>query len=294
MITIQRCFSVTYLLVVLVSSSSTFIGCGDGGQYVDLKADVRVHKPFNNKGQGPRVVIDAAHDNFHTATGRYEPLANLLRNDGFVVDENQLLLSDSTAFSNTDIFVIANADYRASGESFSQAEIESLRQFVIQGGSLLLIADHTPFPGVVMELANAFAIHFEDVYADDGESGLFNRDNNGLKEDPLTEGIHQVRTFGGSAFRIDSVQHRPLLILGEQSTMQHMEPNGLSEKSPAKGYLQGAIMQFGSGKVAVFGEAAMFSAQVYGKWKTRMGFHAKGAKDNKQFILNVFRWLGNS
>jgi len=73
--------------------------------------------------------------------------------------------------------------------------------------------------------------------------------------------------------------------------MQRMDTNGLSAKETAKGLFQGAVMNFGEGKIAVFGEAAMFSAQRYGRGKTRMGFHAKGAEDNQKFILNVFRWL---
>lgn len=33
----------------------------------------------------PRVLIDEAHANFHTAAGRYKPLADLLTNDGYQV-----------------------------------------------------------------------------------------------------------------------------------------------------------------------------------------------------------------
>ena len=79
--------------------------------------------------------------------------------------------------------------------------------------------------------------------------------------------------------------------MDDRWTMQQMEANGLSEKASAAGFYQAAVMEIGNGKVAVFGEAAMFSAQKYGKWKTKMGFHAPGAKDNKQFIRNAFLWL---
>jgi hypothetical protein len=40
----------------------------------------------------------------------------------------------------------------------------------------------------------------------------------------------------------------------------------------------------------VFGEAAMFSAQVQGG-KTQMGMNAPDAKQNPQFLLNVIHWL---
>jgi hypothetical protein len=45
--------------------------------------------------------------------------------------------------------------------------------------------------------------------------------------------------------------------------------------------------------VAVFGEAAMFSAQVMSAYKPpyRFGFQANGAEQNKRFILNLMQWL---
>ena len=129
------------------------------------------------------------------------------------------------------------------------------------------------------------------MFADDGGSGRFTKKIGGLSSDTLLIGLDQIRTVGGSAFRIDAIPFRPLLQLGPQWTMQTMESTGLSEKKPANGLLQGAILHFGKGKVAVFGEAAMFTAQTNGRWNKRMGFHAQGARDNRQFILNVFHFL---
>jgi hypothetical protein len=43
--------------------------------------------------------------------------------------------------------------------------------------------------------------------------------------------------------------------------------------------------------VAVFGEAAMFSAQVSGPQRRPMGMNAPRAGQNPQFLLNVMHWL---
>jgi hypothetical protein len=69
-------------------------------------------------------------------------------------------------------------------------------------------------------------------------------------------------------------------------------PAGVPERD-AGGYLQGAILKEGQGRVAVFGEAAMFSAQVMPSATPpfRFGFNASGAEQNKQFILNLLHWL---
>ena len=57
------------------------------------------------------------------------------------------------------------------------------------------------------------------------------------------------------------------------------------------GWLQGAVFEVGKGRVAVFGEAAMFSAQLAGPEKVPMGMNAPNATQNPQLLLNVLHWL---
>ena len=278
-------------LLIIAVCLNLLYSCTGQEQEADLDADVRVENPAFTFGKGPAVFIDGAHANFHTVNGRYKPLANLLRNDGFRVEENLQLLSDSS-LQETDILIIANADIKASGVSFTTDEIIALENFVQQGGSLMLIADHIPFPAAISELADSFSIHFLNVYVEDDGSGIFSKENGGLPDDILLKGIDKIRSFGGSAFSISGSSYRPLMQLGKGWTMQTMSDHGLSEKTSAEGLLQGAVMNVGKGKVAVFGEAAMFTAQKGGPGNKRFGFNAKGAEQNKEFILKVMRWLG--
>ena len=55
------------------------------------------------------------------------------------------------------------------------------------------------------------------------------------------------------------------------------------------GMLQGVLLRPGKGRLAVFGEAAMFSAQTSGP--TRFGFNDPTAPQNAQFVLNTLHWL---
>ena len=56
------------------------------------------------------------------------------------------------------------------------------------------------------------------------------------------------------------------------------------------GFYQGALLEYGNGKVALFGEAAMFTAQVVnGNFK--VGINSDVAPQNAQFVLNLVRWL---
>ena len=54
--------------------------------------------------------------------------------------------------------------------------------------------------------------------------------------------------------------------------------------------LQGAAIRKGQGRVAAFGEAAMFTAQVYEE-EGPTGMNHPGAAQNAQFVLNVLHWL---
>jgi hypothetical protein len=60
---------------------------------------------------------------------------------------------------------------------------------------------------------------------------------------------------------------------------------------PVGGWSQGAVMRAGEGRVAVFGEAAMFTAQLRGPDRVPMGMNAPYAAGNHKFLLNVSHWL---
>ncbi len=53
--------------------------------------------------------------------------------------------------------------------------------------------------------------------------------------------------------------------------------------------VQGAFMRYGEGRIVVFGEAAMFTAQLQGK--NKVGMNTKSASQNAQFLLNTIHWL---
>jgi hypothetical protein len=74
--------------------------------------------------------------------------------------------------------------------------------------------------------------------------------------------------------------------------------NKAKSDSCASSYLQGAAIEdiggVGKGKVVVFGEAAMFSAQIAADLRSQMGFNNTLAPFNQQFVLNTLRWLDGS
>lgn len=245
-----------------------------------------IEKPAYPIGKGPMVLIDEAHNNFHTATGRYLPFAELLRRDGYVVKASAVRFT-AEALRDGKVLVIANAV-----EALTSEEIAAVRDWVAGGGSLLLIADHPPFAGPAAELGKAFGIRFlNGVAVEPNNRGgriVFRRSDGTLMNHPVTKGIDEVATFTGTSFQLHA-HGQPLLVFGPEvySWNEKNDPNPV----PVKGHLQGAVLEFDKGRVAVFGEAAMFSAQLAGPDKHPMGMNASIAKQNPQFLLNVMHWL---
>lgn len=63
---------------------------------------------------------------------------------------------------------------------------------------------------------------------------------------------------------------------------------------PVYGWSQGAVLEVGKGRVAVFAEGMMFSSQVDTKTGKTFGLASKGAEQNEAFLLNTMAWLAGA
>jgi uncharacterized protein (DUF2249 family) len=269
-----------------------------------------VSAPVFPRGEGPRVLLDEAHVNFHTLSGRFQAFANLLRADGFVVRSGGTRFTPEL-LAGADLLVIANALNARNKEdwslptpsAFSSAEIAVVRQWVDQGGALLLIADHMPFPGAADAMAASFGFEFNNGFAMDTTAQgplVFRRADGSLGTHAVTEGagpeerVDSIATFTGQAFRAPAEATSVLTFAeGYVSLMPdeawEFEPSTTSVD--VAGWSQGAVMDVGQGRIAVFGEAAMFTAQRTGPQGAPMGMNAPVASQNPQFVANLVRWL---
>jgi hypothetical protein len=93
--------------------------------------------------------------------------------------------------------------------------------------------------------------------------------------------------------RIETPQ--PLLVLGDDvvsiMATRAWQWDSNTPRIPAGGWYQGAALRVGQGRVAVFGEAAMFTAQLRGPERIPMGMNAHYAAENYKFLHNVSHWL---
>jgi hypothetical protein len=301
-------------------------------QLPDPDFDVRVESPAY-RGDGPVVVIDQAHHNFHTAEGRYRPFASLLRNDGFrVLPGTQAFAPD--ALDGIQILVIANAHSgnpeTPTADAFTDDEVEAVHHWVRDGGSLLLIADHTPFGSAARKLGRRFGIDMGEgwVFEPGADSRtvttqiLYSMANGRLARHPILEGrrpdesVRRVMAFTGQSLGLPD-HAVPLLILGpdareapdashlnkvveavESGSESFAQAAALNSR-PVAGRVQGLTMRYGNGRIVALAETAMLSAQVVtipgdrGDTVIRVGMNLPDY-DNRQFALNVVRWLAGA
>ncbi len=162
-----------------------------------------------------------------------------------------------------------------------------------------------PLAGHAEALAAAFGIRFQNGFAQDAKGNgqmTFRRSDGSLPASVIADGrgaaerVDSVTTFTGQAFRLDpAVKAQPLLVLRDGDRLLLPEVafkfSDSTPRIPAAHLLQGAIVYHGQGRVAAFGEAAMFTAQVAGPDRRPMGMNAPDARENARFALNLLHWL---
>jgi hypothetical protein len=313
----------TALLVLMTAAATAF-----AQQIADPDFDASVKVKTYGAKDHPRVAIDEAHHNFHTMDGRYKPLADLLTNDGYEVAANKEKFQPQTLRSLR-VLIVANAEDEAEGEetsgpAFTDAECDIVRDWVSDGGALLLVADHAPFGAAAASLARQFGVSmgkgfvFDVVDFDTSPSNIVFRDK-GLGDHPILRGrnpnerIRKVVTFTGQSLSVPGIGV-PLLKFGptsheaesraelelalEASRVPGAASTSLRHATPAAGRAQAVALVFGKGRVVILGEAAMLTAQVSKSTDPsapdhKFGMNAPG-NDDRQFALNILHWLSSA
>jgi hypothetical protein len=266
----------------------------------DRGFEFEIEKPAHARGEGPVVLIDEAHNNFHTAAGTYKPFASFLEQDGCVIRRGRSKITEKE-LGSCKVLVISDAMPLEDGKSpISEQEVKAIYNWVKEGGSLFLITDHFPDPPAVETLAAVFGVTLNNgyvlnTYPEKEEQPIeFKKSDGSLKPHKVTERIESVATFTGCAFKVHG-RFVPLMVLGpgkrSWTPEKPYEFDENTKKVDVAGWCQGAVADFGKGKVAVFGEAAMFTAQLFGPEKKRVGMNHPAAKNNARFLLNLIHWL---
>ncbi|QTN39662.1 DUF4350 domain-containing protein [Cryomorphaceae bacterium] len=281
-------------------------------QYPDTTYTPSIGSPMYAQGEGPLIYIDGAHQNMHQRDGGYAAFAKLLEQDGYQTAAWDKDFS-SKSLRNMEVLVIVNAIHpdnqgrwwKPIYSAFTPKEVEAVQEWVRNGGRLWLTADHMPMAGAAAELAAAFDARFHDGFAYDTAQGgvtLMCRANSTLSEGSVTNGsqdqryVDSVYSFTGQAFEIDSNFENIMPLTGQWWSLEPDTAWQFNDSTPrfaAEGWSQGAVRTFGKGRVVLWGEAAMFTAQIVeteeGTFKA--GMNSERAKENYKLLLNLMEWL---
>ncbi len=276
-------------------------------QLPDPNFDPTVARPAYTKNH-PRVLFDEAHNNFHTAGGRYKAFADLITSDGYRVTPNTQKFTKET-LAGYDILIISNAlgapveqGFAAANKpAFTDEESDVVRHWVNAGGALLLIADHYPAGEAAGILAKRFGVGMSNAYTDDPANYdpklrniLFSRTNKLLLDHAITRGrnnserLNRIVTFAGQSL---TGPKGSVVFLKLADTAVDGLPPDRKMKISAAGRSQGITLKSGKGRIVIVGEAAMLTAQLAGPEKAPFGgLNAQGI-DNRQLALNIMHWL---
>ena len=296
-----------------------------GGVAVIFAGSVPAQEPTYPHGTGPTVLIDTSH---HNLGSPFEIYAPRLEEEGYRVREltqpfdREALVDVQITLIITPLHArnaihsyppteaeLAAAWRHPTPSAFSEEEITILREWVGEGGALLLVLDHFPMSGAAQELGAAFGIEISNGLAADGallaEQGVaqaieqgagrveFERTEGGVADDPITNGrtpgqrVDGFGFFGGSAFRLPP-EGRSLLTFG--SSFVSLLPEVMwqfsetTSREDIGGWSGGGVLRVGQGRVAIYGELGIFA--------TGDRFHERNPElQNPQLFMNTLRWL---
>jgi hypothetical protein len=278
-------------------------------QRFDTTFTPHIVEPLFDESVAPVICIDSAHNNLHTLGGGFSPFARLMKANGFQVRDISSSVTDTAVLSDCDIYAIINplhesnlGNWRLPNPSaFTTQEIIEINNWVNDGGRIFLVADHMPFGGAAFELAKSFGFEFSNGFVRLKKEGnhpdYFSLQNERLQEHQMLAGeIQSVTTFTGSAFKYPE---KAELILSFKKGDISLEPEiawqfaDTTKTIDLENYAQGAVMNYGKGKLAVFGEAAMFTARdiTNENGTFKVGFNSRLAPNNQQFAVRLMRYL---
>jgi hypothetical protein len=158
-------------------------------------------------------------------------------------------------------------------------------------------------------LLNKFGVHVHNGYTEDTllknnevrDALLFTKSKGSLNlTHPILDKVERLNTFTGSSVKADSTWTQLLIFMPDAQNFNvkvTVMKDGddittsveYADFYSANGYSQGICKQYGKGKIVVLAESAFLTAQ-FDKNGNRYGMNVPD-EDNKQFVLNLIRWL---
>ncbi|MHA1666935.1 MAG: hypothetical protein ACTSW7_06170, partial [Candidatus Thorarchaeota archaeon] len=224
------------------------------------------------------VVFDQSHNPFTYVHSQYNQFANLLMFNGYNVEFMNTF--DPLSFEDADILLITDGS-----TDYNTTEIESIRSYVQDGGSLLLLGDHGSLSAQIDPIAQEFGLELNTIgYLIDDEvlvgDSYIVYDGDNIGTHPIMDDVYRIEINRGNGF-ISVGAGTPLVITDIDGT------TNWSDMSPASNVPVFVATQYNMGRV-VYLTDINFPTENDGDGD---GFGLLYDSDNPIFLANVFTWL---
>ncbi len=226
-----------------------------------------------------KVLFDSSH-NPYLSFSSYTLFAKYLTSNGYTVQWMTTFYPDLMRYAH--VLVVP-----AGSTAYSPAENVTIRDFVDNGGGIMLVADWTYFGDSILPIAQWFGMSHNSTHAylsdsDDGIgigfSGITYEGANILPH-PITNGVNRIYVDRGTG----------LINLGGGTTLVRTDNDGTSEWFNGTDYVGPA------------GNVPVFAANTFGLghivYLTDLNFldtFTYIAEDNNLFLVNAFEWLSQN
>jgi len=209
------------------------------------------------------VLIDKGHDNYYP----YYGFINSLIYSGYNVVEYPVPFITLDVLVRYDVYIVPLIT-----KPFTTEEVSAIYEFVMGGGNLFVIADHSStYSNPVQALVNKFGVslHANQVTDStdclDGNSTLITYSNENFSNHAIMENIALLQSYTSSS-----------LSPGLATTLIFTD----SDATPANSTVAAALENEKGGRVVVVGDGNYFDDE-----------DGLNVGDNKQFGINIIDWL---
>ncbi|MFX1312552.1 MAG: DUF4350 domain-containing protein, partial [Promethearchaeota archaeon] len=221
--------------------------------------------------------------------GGYSEFAGMLTAGGYIVDTiDPGTVIDATVLSGGDILVIV-----CSVNAYTTAELDAIETWVQNGGSLLLITDHSSFGAVMDTLAARFGFDFKNdaiLDSDDnvgtGDSSQIFYDGPNLLSHPITAGVSRVEMYAGDGLIAAPGDETPIIITDTDGTATWYYDGTPALNVSVMSLIDGGSA--GAGKVVVIGDCNLWGSAYDLDSDGDLDFYDS---DNEILAWNTINWL---
>ena len=281
----------------------------------DSPFNASILNPKYKKQKGPNILIDAGHHNFIVEMGLIKPFVDLSTNDGYHPKIDSGVFTSAYLAKYQMVLITPAMPFKFGSKkevtteiTFTPDELIALKDWVMKGGSLIMLSEHAPIDKSMTPLFNTFGIQLSIGAVVDSANYdtnikfpnvetilLFNRKNG------LLNSTHPIITGVNKNEIVDNIEtYTGCALTGEGYTnIFKLSPSAKIRKWSASQPSGGGDSQclagsFGKGKVVALGDCNGFTAMYVnnGGKKFSAGMQVEEF-DWKQFVLNTLHWSSN-